>query len=283
MSQINTSWAIGKHTIQPLPLNEMDTDPRGVLFMFEEPRPNAQYFISGDPTVGKTGWSRWNRTDDDLEIDNAACQVLRKGKLQDVQVAEFAAPVDAVEFAPILNAIGRLYKGNSEEGMAEMIVEATGPGAVTIRELVDRFGYTNQFLWHYYGGEMSPRAAHHGNKIGWYSSRSANKDLWMRGAHHIHNRRVRVYSEHCIEEMADCMADAFTAIGEARRGRHDDRVFALLLCMWLAHGWSTGVTEIDTEARVVQPADVLEAQDSDMDVEEMTSSWNERMSQLQGW
>ena len=280
---MSQAWIVGRQNIQALPLNEVDTDPRGILYMFEEPKPNAQYFISGDPTVGKTGWSRWNRTEDDLAIDNAALQVIRKGKLQDIQVAEFAAPVDAVEFAPILNAVGRLYKGNAEEGMAEMIVEATGPGAVTIRELVDRFGYTNQLLWHYYGGEMSPRAASHGNKIGWYSSRSANKDLWMRGAHHIHNQRIRIYSRDCIEEMADCMADTFTAIGEARHGRHDDRVFSLLLCMWLAHGWSTGVTETDNESRVVQAAEVVEGQACDMDVEEMTASWNERMAQLSGF
>jgi hypothetical protein len=60
-------------------------------------------------------------------------------------------------------------------------------------------------------------------------------------------------------------------------------VFSMLLCMWLAHGWSTGVTEMDNESRVVQPAEVIEGQECDMDVEEMTSSWNERMSQLQGW
>jgi hypothetical protein len=249
--------------------------------MFEEPRANAQYCVGVDPTVGKTGWDRWLRTDDDVHIDNAVVQVLRKAK-PDVQVAEYAAPIDAVDLAPVANAIGRLYAGVDEEGMAPMIVEATGPGAVTIRELVDRFSYTNQFLWHYYGGAMNPRAAQHGNKIGWYSSRSANKDLWMRGTHHIHRGRVRIYSEHCIEEMADCLADAFTLIGEARHGRHDDRIFALLLALWFSHGWSTGATDESVEPALVQTAETLDAQECDMDYEEMTSSWNHRMSVLHG-
>jgi len=278
-----TSWSIGKRLIAPLPASEIDLDPRGILFMYEQPRPTASYFISGDPTVGKTGWSRWNRTDDDMDIDNAALQVLRKGPIVDVQVAEFAAPVDAVEFAPILNAVGRLYRGNDEEGMAPMIVEATGPGAVTIRELIDRFQYTNQFLWHYYGGTMSPQAAGHGNKVGWYSSRSANKDLWMRGSHHIHKGLVKLYSTHTIEEMADCLADSYTLIGEARHGRHDDRVFSLLLALWLAHGWSTGIVdEKDLEARAITPTDPVEAQESDCDIDEMVGQWNDRISQLRG-
>ncbi len=277
------AWTIGSRSISPLPANEMDTDGRGILWIYEHPRPNATYFISGDPTVGKTGWSRWNRTDDDMDVDNAALEVVRKGKFVDVQVAEFAAPVDAVDFAPILNAVGRLYRGNDEEGMAPMIVEATGPGAVTIRELIDRFQYTNQFLWHYYGGTMAPQAAGKGNKVGWYSSRSANKDLWMRGTHHIHNGKVKLYSTHLIEEMADCLADSFTLIGEARHGRHDDRVFAMLLALWLAHGWSTGIIdEQDLESRAVQPAAVVEAQESDCDIDEMCSDWNERVSQLRG-
>lgn len=282
MSEAAQAWTVGKHDISPLPANELDLDGRGILWMYEPPRDNATYYIAGDPTVGKTGWNRWLRTDDDIDIDNAALEVLRKGKTQDVQVAEFAAPVDAVEFAPILNAIGRLYKGNDEDGMAPMIVEATGPGAVTIRELIDRFGYTNQFLWHYYGGAIAPKAAGQGNKVGWYSSRSANKDLWMRGTHHIHNQRIKLYSTYLIEEMADCLADSFTLIGEARHGRHDDRVFSLLLAMWMAHGWSTGVSDEQGEARVVQPATVIEAQECDLDLDEAVSQWNERISQLRG-
>jgi hypothetical protein len=216
-----------------------------------------------------------------MQIDNGVIEVIRKGN-PDIQVAEYAAPIDAVDIAPIANVIGRMYAGNDEDGMAPMIVEATGPGAVTIRELVDTYGYTNQFLWHYYGGAMVPKAANQGNKIGWYSSRSANKDLWMRGSHHIHKGRVRIYSEHCIEEMADCLADAFTLIGEARHGRHDDRIFAMLLALWLSNGWSTGATDEPQHGAVVQPEQMIEAQECDMDFEEMTESWNIRAGQLGG-
>lgn len=273
-----SAWKIGKRQISPLPTDELDVDSRGILWMYEEPRSTAVYKVGIDPTVGKPGWNRWLRTDDDIAIDNGVIQVVRCTRDVDIQVAEYAAPIDAIDIAPVANAIGRLYAGSDEEGMAQMIVEATGPGAVTIRELVDRFGYTHQFFWHYYAGSMSPRAANHGDKIGWYSSRGANKDLWMRGVHHIHKGRARIYSEHCIEEMADCLADAFTLIGEARHGRHDDRVFALLLALWLANGWSTGQSD-DGEPSPIQQESVLEAQESDMDYEEMVSSWNERVAE----
>lgn len=272
------AWRVGQRSIEPVPLDELDIDARGILWMYEEPRQTAAYVVGCDPTVGKPGWNRWLRTDDDIAIDNGVVQVLRRTRDKDIQVAEYAAPIDAIDIAPVANAIGRLYKGNAEDGMAPMIVEATGPGAVTIRELVDKFGYTNQFLWHYYAGSMTPKAANSGDKIGWYSSRGANKDLWMRGVHHIHKGNVQIFSEHCIEEMADCLADAFTLIGEARHGRHDDRVFALLLALWLANGWSTGGID-ENEPSPVQQTEQLEAQESDMDYEEMVQSWNERVSE----
>lgn len=275
--QLLRSWRVGQRGIEPVPRDELDIDPRGILWMYEEPRQTAAYVVGCDPTVGKPGWNRWLRTDDDIAIDNAVIQVLRRTREKDIQVAEFAAPIDAIDIAPVCNAVGRLYKGNSEDGMAPMIVEATGPGAITIRELVDKFGYTNQFLWHYYAGSMTPKAANSGDKIGWYSSRGANKDLWMRGVHHIHKGNAQIYSEHCIEEMADCLADAFTLIGEARYGRHDDRVFAMLLALWLANGWSTGGID-ENEPSPVRQTEQLEAQESDMDYEEMVQSWNERVS-----
>jgi hypothetical protein len=269
------SWKIGKQSISPVAADELDQDPRGLLFMWERPSQRATYILGVDPTVGKTGWSRWSRVDDDLRIDNAVIQVLRKGN-PDVQVAEFAAPVDAVELAPIVNAVGRLYAGSSEEGQAYCIVESTGPGAVTLREMIDKYGYTNLFMWHYYGGSLTNKVA--AGKVGWFSSRSANKDLWMRGLHHIHKGRVRVHSEYLVEEMTDCMADSYTLIGEARHGRHDDRVMALLFAIWAAHDWSFG--DEPQERAVVEQANLPNWQATDMDVDELTEAWNERMDQL---
>lgn len=274
------TWTIGKHAIVPLPSDELDNDPRGILYVWEPPRPTATYVIAIDPTVGKTGWSRWLRTDDDLSIDNAAIEIIRKGLPggQDVQVAEFAAPIDAIELAPIANALGRLYAGANEEGQAYMIGDVVGPGAVTLRELIDRFGYTNHFLWRYYAAGASSTVPRK-QVLWWQSSRSANRDLWMRGLHHIHKLGIRIHSPHLVEEMSDCMADSFDLIGEARYGRHDDRIKCLLYGIWALHDWALGEEPIERVA--VEVANPVNWQATDLTAEECEYEWDERMEQLQ--
>lgn len=258
-----------------------DPDPRGILWIWEEPRANADYVVSVDPTVGKTGWSRWSRTDDDMRIDNAVVQVLRAGVrgAPDVQVAEFAAPIDAVELAPVVNAIGRLYpgiNGADADGQALVIGEVTGPGAVTLRELINRFGYTAHWLWTQWGGMSTRRTG----QPWWYSSRSANKDLWMRGLHHLHKGRVKLASEWLVEEMSDTIADTYTLIGEARNGRHDDRVMALLFGLWALHDW-TANEEGYEDAATPQAADApMNYQAMDLDAEELSADWDERVSRM---
>ena len=270
-----SSWKVGKLGISPLDVDLYDGDPRGILWVWEEPRPSATYVLGVDPTVGKTGWNRWARVDEDAQIDNAVIEVLRAGT-PDVQVAEFAAPIDAVELAPIVNALGHLYAGSNEDGEAHTIVEATGPGAVTIGELTRRFNYSNLFMWRRYGQAGAPIAA---RSIGWFSSRSSNKDLWMRGLHHIHKGRLRVNSPFIVEEMCDCVADTYSVIGEARRGWHDDRVFATLFAIWASHGWSLGESE-EQERATVDNVGGPNWQATDLTAEELEDAWNDRMDHL---
>ena len=276
------SWRVGSRSITPLPVDELDPDPRGVLWIYEPPRPTATYIVSTDPTVGKTGWNRWARTDDDMRIDNAVVEVLRLGRRiggeqqPDVQVAEYAAPIDAVDLAPVVNAIGRMYAGDAEDGQALLIGEVTGPGAVTLRELIDRYGYTNHWMWTRWGDMKTTRTT----APWWRSFRSANKDLWMRGLHHIHKGRVILRSAHLIEEMSDCVADNITLIGEARHGRHDDRVMALLFALWAAHDWSLSDEPYEDATAATRQDKPTNYQATDHTIEEATSDWDEQMSRM---
>ena len=43
------SWKIGRQSIVPMPEDEQDADPRGILYIYEQPRPTATYCISLDP------------------------------------------------------------------------------------------------------------------------------------------------------------------------------------------------------------------------------------------
>src|SRR5438105_4562479 len=98
-----------------------DRDPRGAIWMWEPYRNGHTYVVGVDPTVGITGWHRSLRTRDDHATDNGAIQVIRCGN-PDVQVAEYAAPVDAIELAPVVNLLGRLYGQGQEDGQALVII-----------------------------------------------------------------------------------------------------------------------------------------------------------------
>jgi hypothetical protein len=269
-----SSWRVGNRTVVPADFD--DDDPRGLFLVWEEPRSNATYVVSVDPTVGRPGWSREFRTEADLETDNAAIEVFRSGGngLPDVQVAEFASPCDAIDIAPIVATIGSLYGGSNEDGQALVIGEVTGPGAVTLRELVDRHSYTNLWRWTKWGTSQVQRT----QAFWWYSSRSANKDLWMRALHHIQRRRVILRSTYLVEEMADCIADAYLLIGEARYGRHDDRVLSMLMNLWALHDWSTQEDMEPVERPTQSSAPRWEA--SDISYEGMIDAWDQHIAAI---
>lgn len=276
MSNEPTSWKIGGRTIAPTSCD--DDDERGLLWVWEEPSATQTYIVSIDPTVGRPGWTREFRTEADVDTDNAAIEVFRAGRAggPDVQVAEYAAPVDAIDVAPTVAHIGLLYGSHQEDGQALIIGEVTGPGAVTLRELVDRYNYTNLWRWTQWGTAQ----VHRTQQFWWYSSRSANKDLWMRGSHHIHKRRVVLRSKWLVEEFADIVGDVYLLIGEARYGRHDDRAMSTLFNLWAMHDWSTR-EELEPLDR---PIDLNEPnwQASAMSVDDVTDAWNERFAQLSG-
>lgn len=268
------SWRVGSRTITPY--EQDDDDVRGLLLVWEEPQRGASYVVSVDPTVGRAGWSREFRTEADLDTDNAVVEVFRAGigGRPDVQVAEYASPVDAIDLAPIVATIGLLYGGSNEDGQALLIGEVTGPGAVTLRELIDRFNYSNLWAWTQWGGAVTRRT----QQFWWYSSRSANKDLWMRGLHHIQKQRVVLRSKWLVEEMADCISDVWTLIGEARYGRHDDRVMSTLFNLWALHDWSTREDIEPLERPEEKNAPRWEA--SDVSADDCARMWDERIAGL---
>src|SRR4029077_925897 len=268
------SWRVGNRVV--VPYSPDDEDERGILFCWEEPRANQTYVVSIDPTVGRPGWSREFRTEADLDTDNCAIEVFRAGVggQPDVQVAEYAAPIDAIDAAPIVATIGLLYGGAHEDGQALLIGEVTGPGAVTLRELVDKYQYSNLWMWTQWGSAQVKRT----QQFWWYSSRSSNKDLWMRGLHHIQKYRAVLRSKWLIEEMADCIADAYLLIGEARYGRHDDRVMALLFNLWALHDWSTREDIEPLERPVDQTAPKWEA--TDISYDGMMEAWDNHLAGL---
>ncbi len=236
---------------------ELLDDGRGLVHIWEPPITQARYIISGDPTVGITGWSRATRIEGDHKTDNAALEIFRVDAIKrlkyledgtpdidpitkvqrfnyaDLQVAEFFAPIDAVEFARVLNLMGRIYAGDSED-QAELIFESyPGPGILTLQELL-RLGYSNLWQWEIIGDGQAEATSH----IGWRSWRESQRLLWYRARRHLMEDRVEILSPWLLEEYRNAVIDPDKMRARAAYGVHDDLLQAASMAYWAAHRWT---------------------------------------------
>lgn len=272
------SIQVGKYTLTGVATS--DDDPRGLVHIWEPPIASQNYVVSCDPSYGLAGWHRQLRTENDEKTDNCAIEVVRCGirNQPDVQVAEYAAPIDAEDAASVVNFLGRMYAGASEEQQAHAIIEVQpGPGLLTQRELINRFGYTSLFVWqHLDQMQIKPTLSY-----GWFSSRQSRQALWIRGTRHINQHKIILNSPWLIEEMTDCVLDNFLSFSaRAQWGAHDDRIVALLLAIWAANEWN-----FENAPEEAAPATVTNAPDwqhSDISYEEMMDEWSERVSRISG-
>ena len=270
------TYKIGSHISQPT--RPCDRDPRGILWLWEEPHPAATYVTACDPTVGIPNWNRSMRSGSDHKTDNAAIEVIRIGAAgkPDVQVAEFAAPIPPIELAPILNHIGRLFCGSNEEGEGHIIIEVyPGPGLLLQHELMSKYGYGNIYQPRYLNTRNAqvPRT----QPYGWTATKQSVTDLWVMGLHHINNHRALVRSEWLIDEMANCVRDEGTMQLKAAYGNHDDRVRAFLLALWAGRDWAGMWTE---DTGPVEDSTAPDWQRSGISLSEMMSQASERFSDL---
>src|ERR1035437_3529346 len=110
MSETHEDLTIVTDPLEALEHKRRKIDPRGFLFCWKRPEPNATYYMGIDPTRGVTGWSRTMRSMADRTIDNGVIEVLKLGRrgLPDEQVAEYAAPIDPQDLATVGAKVGRL-------------------------------------------------------------------------------------------------------------------------------------------------------------------------------
>lgn len=279
MSNMPTALYVGSSSIEEYtsePWEDIERDPRGLLLMWEEPDPRYKYIMGMDGSEGITGWSRATRYDGDHKTDNGAIVILRvdgawdlqyveeNGKripaidpvtkkpkriYKDVQVAEFAAPCDAVEIARVANVLGRIYCGNAED-QCELIWEAwPGVGMLVTQELV-RLNYGN--LWHW---EHIDDIAEETKHLGWRSSRESQKLLWYRARRHLMNRQALIRSRFLLDEYANAEIDIEKMRARAAYGYHDDRFQAANMAFWGAHKWTMDMESSHEEVTTAQVVD----------------------------
>jgi|WetSurMetagenome_2_1015567.scaffolds.fasta_scaffold04523_3 hypothetical protein len=253
-----------------------DIDPRGLVLMLEPPSSRETYVMGIDPTVGIVTWDRHFKTRDDLRTDNGAIEIIRLGRdgKPDVQVCEYAAPIDPEDLADVANMLGRLYAGSDDMGQCLCVIEVyPGPGLLTQRKMIAHLGYTNMFVWKYLDS-MSVKMS---TSLGWQSSPKSVRDLWIRGTRHITLDKVKVLSPYLAEELAHCEADELKMTAKASSGKHDDRVRAFLMAIWAAHDWSYQVEPITTEVTTVKKPNW---QSSDISLAKMYDEWADWFSDV---
>jgi len=268
----------GRHELESMDPTDLDKDPRGIAWLYEAPSTRAAYVMGIDPSVGITGWDRSLRTRDDTKTDNGAIEIIRVGRNgePDVQVCEYAAPIDPEDLADVANALGRLYSGSDENEQCLCIPEVyPGPGLLTLRKMINQYGYGNWFVWKY----LDTMTTKPTNALGWTATPKSVRDLWIRASRHIARGGLVIHSESLIEEMRDCEQDPLKMTAKAIYGRHDDRVRAMLMAIWAAHDW-TGQIELDTHSRVESgvPAPVWQA--SDISSDRMLEAWEDRFAEI---
>ena len=270
-------YTVGEHTIVPVMLDEVAAaDPRGLILMWERPSPRQIYKVAVDPTVGIPGWTRTFRRADDKGTDNGAIIVGRKGfrGAPDVQVAEYAAPIDPQTLADPCAILGRLFRGTDEEE-AEMIIEIyPGPGGQTQQKLVNYYNYINFYQWKQFDGiQVKPTQI-----WGWHSNVKSVRELWILGKHHVSNNHFVPRSKYLVSEFSWCEFDPIKMRGQAMAGRHDDRAVAALLLLWALHDWTVTFHQPQVPAREGSHLDQTPAKWHEMDasaneIAEMEEEW----------
>ncbi len=282
MSNFPEIYAIGnKASVTKANIAEYDGDPRGLLWIWEPPVPTCSYVIGVDPTQGRTGWNRYDRTREDAKIDNGAVEVIRIGKgnlsdgspRPDVQVAEYAAPIDPTELGDVANAIGRMYAG-VEEGGCKCIIEVyPGPGGITLQRMLGDLGYANFFNWQYYAdGPITATKS-----MGWHASNKTVRDLWVKASRHINLKQALVRSPWLADEYADCRMNPEKGWAENASG-HDDRVRAFNLAIWLANGFTVNAER--TVEPVKNTAQNVNLAYTDATFEEIQAEWGAALERM---
>ena len=281
MFQIGTAGTLDRMD----PVAEYDGDPRGIAWIVEPPQKSATYVMGIDPTLGRTGWNRYNRVKQDKMTNNGAIEIIRigrefwdkEGKPQrtpDTQVCEYAAPIDAFELGYVANLLGRLYAGVDEDQCQCILEVYPGPGGMTMRQLVD-LGYVNLWKWQYYA-ELN---AQQGKSVGWTATAKSVRDLWVKSSRHLILDRVRILSPFLIEEYGDARMNEVKGYAESisNESGHGDRMRAFNLALWAGNKWDMEVER--TEERVSTQG-AIDPQASDMTWEQITEAWETGLDRM---
>ncbi len=122
-------------------------------------------------------------------------------------------------------------------------------------DLRSRLDYTNLYVTKAYDRISNIYT----NKYGWNTNKSNRPKILARGAHAFMQGDLVVNSPFLVDEMGDFVRDGFVAKAQAKRGKHDDRVIALLIAYYglMDEDWQAG-DDIDSERRLRRSANLVQ-------------------------
>lgn len=237
---------VGGYYLGPMHPAELDKDPRGIFWFYEQPDTRATYKQSADPSGGIPKWSRAFRQHNDINTDNASIDIFKKpksvrpcekcssrgwlptdqpnvqlectecdgrGKIggRGVQVVHFQAPLDPEEFALPIWLLGKLFRGDDELDECEAIIERNNTGILTIRTLQNRYHYSN--LWQTQT-VMEGEVVKIKGDIGWHSHPSTVPVLHARGRIATVRRDIEIRCKYTVKELSDAIVKTVGAENE---------------------------------------------------------------------
>jgi hypothetical protein len=239
--------------MHPDELDDAHKDPRGIVWLYEQPSPHAIYAGASDPAGGIPRWSRQARTQDDVKKDNGTVQIWRKERSMEpcanchalgwlptdqpnqkgvqlecvvcegrgrtggraVQVVDFAAPLDPEDLALYAFVLGRIFRGASDMDECELIVNRISIGVLTIRTLQNRYSYTNLWQTEAVADGTTIRVL---DQIGFYEHPSTVPMLHSRGRLLIVRRDMEPRSKWLVKELGDAVVRTVGAQSEKGGG-----------------------------------------------------------------
>lgn len=192
----------------PISVEEND---RGYLKVWKEPQEFHTYAIGVDVAEGKVVLSG----DDKKDRDSSCAQVFDKTTYE--QVAVWYGNIDPDILGIQLDMLGRYYN------TALIGVERNAIGIAPIIKLRD-LNYPHIYQREKVG-ELSDRVT---NELGWTTTSQSKEQIISEATELFRDNRITLYDEDTVGEMRSFVRNADGKAG-AQRGRHDDRVMAMLI------------------------------------------------------
>jgi hypothetical protein len=242
---LSAGWVIEPTEAAELAAARAWEDLEGKVLIFERPRADQLYVVSGDVGEG-------------IGQDRSVADVTRVGTLRepDEQVAQFVSSrIDAPDFAYVLDLLGRLYTG-ADNLPALLAPECNGPGMATLSELQRHIGYDNIFVWQYEDA-LDP-ARRLSTKVGWWTTPRTRPYILSRYIKMV--RKVdpnsgqpdyKINSPFTVEELRDFQTQGrlYEAEADPSGDAHDDTIMSGAIGLWVVSTVQETTLESTSDAR----------------------------------